>query len=265
MGARLLVTIGTDGATNWVRTPDGQRFNLGSVPILSFVTRLVLGGSREARRALDGFLQGDEVMLRVDEDKMWELMTPRRSRWGATDSFIPRDQRTSRGTTMSTTDKLTTLEQHVQMLHQAAAASVSPKKMAEGVSILMRLADQLDEDEASREASEVPKDPKEEPVSDDTDTGTDKLAFDTYKANSKLATGILDKMEAVNDKVDQIVASGKDGFRAEDAKADIHEVTSKVAGIVSETDLATTPWVADDLMKLASRADYLHGLFFPKA
>lgn len=264
MGTRLLVTIGTDGATNWVRTPDGQRFNLGSVPILSFVTRLVLGGSREARRALDGFLQGDEVMLRVDEDRMWELLTPRRSRWGATDSFIPQDQRTSRGTTMST-DKLTTLENHVQLLHKAAAANVSPKKMAEGVSILMRLADQLDEDEISREASAVPKDPKEEPVSDDTDTGTDKLAFDTYKANSELVASILDKMEAANDKVDQIAASGKEGFRAADAKADIHAVTSKVAGIVSETDLATTPWVADDLRKLASRADYLHGLFFPKA
>ena len=163
------------------------------------------------------------------------------------------------------TDKLTTLENHVQLLHKAAAANVSPKKMAEGVSILMRLADQLDEDEISREASAVPKDPKEEPVSDDTDTGTDKLAFDTYKANSELVASILDKMEAANDKVDQIAASGKEGFRAADAKADIHAVTSKVAGIVSETDLATTPWVADDLRKLASRADYLHGLFFPKA
>jgi len=171
---------------------------------------------------------------------------------------------------MSTTDKLTTLERHVQMLRQAAAANVSPEKMAKGVGILVKLADQLDEDEVIREASQVPKDPGKESASDDDDTddddtGTDKLAFDTYKANSELAVGILDKMEAVNDKVDQIVASGKRGFQAEAAKADIHEVTSKVASIVSEIDLATTPWVAGDLKKLASRATYLHGLFFPKA
>ena len=169
---------------------------------------------------------------------------------------------------MSTIDKLTTLERHVQMLRRAAVSNVSPKKMAEGVGILVRLADQFDEDEVIREASQVPQDPEKESAPDDNlddDTGTDKLAFDTYKANTAMATDILDKMDAVNDKVDQIVASGKEGFQAEAAKADIHEVTSKVASIVSEVDLATTPWVAGDLKKLASRATYLHGLFFPKA
>jgi hypothetical protein len=245
MGTRLLVTIGTDGATNWVRTPDGQKFNLGSVPVLSFVTKLVLGGNREARRALDGFLRGEEVMLRVDDERMWELLAPRRTRWGAMDSFIPQ---TSRGTDMSIEHQLAVVERHVAMLHKAAASNVSAEKMAEGVGILVDMITKL----GSEEEDEKP------PVEGD------KLAFDTYQANNKLATDILDKMEAINERIDELVVAGK-RFDSLRAKADIHAVTNKVANIVSEVDLALTPWVADDLKKLASRANYLHGLFFPKA
>jgi hypothetical protein len=36
--AALLVTIGTDGSKDWVETPDGQKFALGSVSVLSLVS-----------------------------------------------------------------------------------------------------------------------------------------------------------------------------------------------------------------------------------
>jgi hypothetical protein len=58
------------------------------------------------------------------------------------------------------------------------------------------------------------------------------------------------------------VTAGKK-FNATKAKSDVLAVTTKVAGIVSDVDL-TVPWVADDLQKLAARADQLYGLFFPK-
>jgi hypothetical protein len=257
--ARLLVTIGTDGATNWVKTPDGQRFNLGSVTILSFVTKLALGGNREAKRALNGFLQGEEVMLRVDDSRMWEMFAPRRIRWAA-DSFIPQDQRGT-GNVMATIDThLDALEQHIQVMNKAAG-KVSSKKMAEGVNILVKLAGGI---KLSEQDADEGQEPEEKPAEaqEKTAASVDDLNIDAYQANSKLATQILNHMEAVDQKIDQLVTAGKK-FNASRAKADIHAVTSKVAAIVSDIDL-TTPWVMDDLQKLASRAGHIHGLFFPK-
>jgi len=270
----LLVTIGTDGPTNWVRTPDGQRFSLGSVPVLGFVTKLALG-SHEARRALNGFLRGEEVMLKVDEGLMWDLLTPRRTRWAA-DSFIPQDQRT-RGTQVMSTlaEDLNVLNQHVAALNQAAGR-VSPEKMAEGVGILVKLACQLedqagqepyislvaadDESDADEAADAAVQEAEESDKANAKSAGV-KLSYDVYKTNAKLAEQILDQMTAVNDKIDQIVAAGKQGFKADAARADIHAVTAKVAGITADVDL-TVPWVHDDLQKLAAQASHLHSLFF---
>lgn len=252
---RLLVTLGTDGTTDWVRTPDGQKYNLGSVSALSFVTKLVLGGNREAKLALDRFLQGKEVILRVDDDKMWDLLTPRRTRW-ATDSFMPSDHRKQGTRIMTIKEDLGALEAHVQKLKQAAEARVSAAKMAEGVSILVRMASAIDI-KASDDVPEEDDSSEEEDVKVASQT---RLAYDIHKANSELATQILDKMELINDRIDYLVIAGK-RFNATRAKADIHTVTSKIAGIVNDVDL-TVPWVTEDLQKLAARADQLHRLFF---
>jgi hypothetical protein len=88
---------------------------------------------------------------------------------------------------------------------------------------------------------------------------TAKLAYDTYKVNSDLADSILTTVENTADKIERLVAAGKK-FNADRAKIDLHEVSSKIAGITREVDL-TLPWVRSDLQKLASRADYLHNLF----
>jgi len=252
----LLVTLGTEGTTNWVRLPDGQKFNLGPVSVLSFVTKLALGGNRSARSILDGFLAGKEVLLRVDEDRMWELLAPRRTRW-ASDSFMAEDQR-KRGTNIMTIDKdLGVLEAHIEKLHKAASAKVAPSKMAEGVSILVKLAKSVQSTDLAYYGLGEAEPPKPEP-----EVATTKLAYETHKANSTLATQILDQMEAVNGRIDELVTAGKK-FNATRAKADAHSVTSKVAGIVNEVDM-TVPWVAEDLQKLAAQAGHLHGLFFPK-
>lgn len=271
---RLLVTLGSDGTTNWIRTPDGQKFNLGSVSALSFVTKLALGGATGARKALDGFLRGEEVLLQVDDDRMWDLLTPRRSRWAA-DSFMSGDQRRQGTGAMTISKDLELLENHVQALRTAAGKKVSAEKLAEGVGILVRLAkavgNQSDNSAyyglGSADVYEA-GDPEPDVVTvEEVDQvkvadGLTKLAYDTYKVNNETATRILDQMEAINLRIDDLVTAGKK-FNAKRAKTDIHAVTRKVAGIVNDVDL-TVPWVADDLQKLAARADYLHGLFFPK-
>lgn len=266
---RLLVTLGTDGNTDWVRTPDGQQFNLGSVSALVFVTKLALGGSRSAREALNGFLQGKEVVLRVDDDKMWELLAPRRSLWAA-DSFIPSDH-CKQGTGVMTIDKdLAALEGHIQALTKAAATDVPAQKMAEGVDILARLAQKVLADQSdnstyyglSRSVYEAGTGPEPD-VTDVAEVDAVKFAAnDIYKTNSELATQILDQMEAVDGRIDNLVTAGKE-FNSRQAKTDIHQVTRRIANITNDVDL-TAPWVTDDLQKLAARAEYLHGLFFPK-
>jgi hypothetical protein len=191
---RLLVTLGTEGVTNWVRMPDGQKFNLGSVSVLNFVTKLALGGSREARSALDAFLKGKEVMLQVDEDKMWGLLVPHRVRW-AFDSFMTEDHRKRGINIMAIGKDLGVLEAHVQKLHQAAAAKISAPKLAEGVGILVRLAKSVGSDDSAYYGLDQPDE------ASDPEPKIVKLAYDLHRANSTLASQTLDQMEAVNGQI----------------------------------------------------------------
>ena len=165
------------------------------------------------------------------------------------------------------------LEQHVAALDKAAG-KVSSEKMTEGVSILVRMAGQVQDqsDNAAYNglgASVTEPAPIPDTVSDTGEVssktgGGTKLSYDVYKANAVTAEQILNQMDAVNTKIDEIVTAGKKGFKADAARADIHAVTAKVAGITADVDL-TVPWVADDLQRLAARASHLHSLFFPQA
>ena len=175
---------------------------------------------------------------------------------------------------MTTIDKdIELLEKHVQALHKAAEGGASPEKMAEGTALLVRLANKIQADQSDNSkyyglGEYVAEEPEamvveaaEEEVSvGEPDSGMSKLAYDVYTANTEAATRILDMMEAVDSKVDELVTAGKK-FDSKRAKKDLHAVTSKVAGIVNDVDL-TAPWVAEDFAKLAARAEHLYGLFF---
>jgi hypothetical protein len=276
MATRTLITIGTDGLADWVRTPDGSKHNLGSVSVLSLVHKLSRD-TRHAKAALDAFLRDGEAMIQVSEDQLWELLAPKRARWASDGSFIDHDQGTGlprRNMTMTPFDRdLDVLEQHIAAMNKAAG-HVSPAKMAEGVAILQRLAHRLQAPVQTKNASylgfeapapeqqaapfEVADDPASSPVGV-TATEVPGLSYNLYEQNTGLATRILDRAEAVNAKIDTLMTAGKK-FNASRAKADIYAVTSKVAGILRDVDL-TTPWVQDDLKKLAARAEELHALF----
>lgn len=262
--SRLLVTVGTDGFTDWVQLPDGSKLSLGPVSVLKFVSKLATG--REAQQALDGFLAEREAMLRVDETQMWELLAPRRRRWAA-DSFIAPDQRitpTRRESTMGDIRQdLDRIEKHIAALKRAAAANVPEDKMVQGRAILVKMAADLPRPtpnsayygfaEPAPVAQQQPQ-PAGAPVAD--------LAYDRVQSNNALAEQIVTQAEATVDRIDALVKEGK-RFNAARAKADVHAVTHKVASILEDTDLAPE-WVAGDLKKLAARSDELHGLFFPK-
>jgi hypothetical protein len=257
--SRLLVTVGTDGVTDWVKTPDGLRFNLGAISALRFVSSLVSG--RIAKRALDAFLADKEAMIAVDEDKMWTLLAPHRAIWSADvsssmepQSMTARHTDTSRKGTMTTlSDDLATIERHIQALNEAASKKAS--NLAEGVEVLKKLAGKIKSPNQSDNSVYYGLGaPKVYEVGDK----VARLSYDTYIANTELANTILASTEKCVQVIDKLAAAGKK-FNASRAKADVRDVSVKVAGIM-QTDL-TASWVRGDLDKLAARAEQLSGLF----
>lgn len=165
-------------------------------------------------------------------------------------------------------DDLTAIEQHIIQLDKAVSGNPSPEHMARGHEVLAKLAKGILSPARSKSASYFglgpsggESTPELQPETRAAGGTIEGLAFDTYQENHALANDIITKSEETNAKIDQLVAAGKT-FSADRARADLYEVTSKVAGILEDVDL-TTPWVQADLQKLAARADHLHGLFAP--
>jgi hypothetical protein len=258
MGTQLLVTVGSDGATDWVRFPNGQKMNLGPISVLKFVT--TLGKSRVGRQVLDQVLTDGEAMLSVDEDRLWGLLTPTRARWGSADgSFMPPDRRTARTTMSTIQEDLGHLEAHIAELRKHAS-NATPESLAEGREILVRLAQKIKSPNQSKNQTYYNLGaPDVHEVGDK--TADIELSYDKAQANMTLAHQILAKAGETVVRIDKLAGAGKK-FNAAKAKADVHAVTSKVAGIL-KMDL-TASWVQEDLRKLANRTDHTHGLFLPK-
>lgn len=241
--ASLLVTLGTNGSKDWVETPDGQKFALGPVSALTLVSKLT-PNSRVAQKALDEFLKTGEALLSVDDDHMWSLLAPRRSRWAAT-PFMSRDQgglSLMKANLSKTSEDLATIKHVVGHLNKLAAQG---KRDTKAIQHLIKLASTIE-----------PLEVKTAPASVEVPSN---LSFDVYEANMKLARGILDKAEQTALTIDRLATKGKK-FDVHRARAAVATVTTKVASICSTTEL-TESWVRDDLRKLAARNDEIHGLF----
>lgn len=243
------MTIGTDGVTNWVKTPDGLKYNLGTVTALRFVS--TCAPKSAVQRALDNFLTYKEAMVSVDEGKMWDLLAPRRARWS---SMMPLCALYSQETTMdSFSNDLKALETHIAALKEAAAKKAT--NLADGVAHLVKLAGKIKSPNQSKNDTYYNLGAPDVHEVGDKVAG---LSYDTYVANTELATAITAKAEETVSTIDKLAAAGRK-FNASRAKSDVHAVSTKVAGIL-KTDL-TASWVSGDLTKLAARMDEIHGLF----
>jgi hypothetical protein len=249
MAGRTLVTIGSDGVTDWVRTPDGQRFNLGPISALRFVSSLV--SRSQAKRTLNTFLGSGEAMLSVDEDRMWALLAPRRATFTAHVSSSMTSQE-RKGETMSTiAEDLSAVETHIAALNEAASKKAS--NLGSGVEQLFKLAGKIVSPNQSKNKTYYNLGaPKVEEVK------SAGLSFDVFQANTELANTILATTEQTAQRIERLASTGRK-FNASKALSDVRSVSSKVAGILA-VDL-TASWVRGDLEKLASRADELAGLF----
>jgi hypothetical protein len=257
----VIVTIGTDGVTDWVKTPDGLKYNLGPVSALRFVAGLIPRG--RAKRVLDTFLSAGEALASVDEDRMWALLAPHRARWSSNvSSSMPPEEckpaHARKGTMTTLSEDLTKIENHIQLLNKAAAAKAV--NLAEGVGILVKLANKIKSPNQSKNQTYYNLGaPQVHEVGDKVaGEGVEGLSYDTYSANVDLAATITAKAEETVKTIDKLAKAGR-SFNASRAKSDVAAVTTKVAGILS-ADL-TASWVRGDLDKLAARMDQIHGLF----
>lgn len=230
----LLVTIGTNGQKDWVQLPDGQKFSLGPVSVLSFVSKLTRS-SKVAQRTLNAFLKKGEALLSVDDDRMWALLAPHRARW-ATGPFMPRDREgpTSMIDMRGTFEDLTAIRRVVGHLNALASRG---QQDPGAVNRLIRVGCTL-----------AP--PVEGPSSD------------SHDELMRLAKGIVERASITATRIGCLVAEGK-RFDASRARADLAAVTTRVASLCSSTQL-TEGWVREDLLKLARRSAELHGLFSSK-
>ena len=268
--ARTLVTVGSDGFVDWVQTPDGLKHTLGPVSVAQFVARL---SNQPARAILDRFLRSGAAVFPVDLEQMWDLLKPRRVRM-AVSPFMPSSDREARILEMDEKffteieANITEAEKILGKLHQAS--SETRRSELRG---FVQAAQKIKSPNQSKnetyyglgapdvyEATDAPPKVEEAPTAK---AAGQKLAYDTYQANTKTAETILTSLEETDGRIDSLVKEGKK-FNAARAKSDLYEVSTKVAGILRDVDL-TQPWVREDLAKLADSAKHLHGLFFPKS
>jgi hypothetical protein len=243
---KALVTIGTDGFTNFVLFSDGTRYTLGAVSPLKFVVE-TCSSNNAARIALDGFLAGGQAMFMADTDRAWELLKPKRARWSTVDpafSLIPplnQTLLTRQGNTMAGTDQFTgeaisrhiaRIEGQVSLLNERAKTASAP--LSDEIDALRTMVAALNSPGALR-------------------------SYEQFRLNHQLALGVIACVDETNARVDQLVTAGK-RFDAPRAKGDLHRIASKVAQIVQTADLGQAG-VQRDLAALAKTAEDIRGLF----
>ena len=256
MGRKGLVTIGTDGNSDYVQLSDGVRYMLGSVSILKFVTELSQGVT-SSRHALSTFMSDKKAMLTVDLDRMHELLAPRRPRHSSvikplikSSDWISQESDHKRILMADTSlaQQISKIEGHVAtLMARPKSASTSPETLS-----------LLTEDVKGLVASITASEEEEAGENQRVEQGKE-ASFDTLSANAELAETILACVDESNTTIDRLASEGK-RFDAPKAKQDLHRIASKVSEIAQNVDLAQ-PWVKKDLAFLAKHASEIHDIF----
>jgi hypothetical protein len=88
---KAAVIFGTDGNSDYVQTPDGRKYSLGPVSVLTLVSGLVQS-PRAIRAAMNEFLAKRQVQLQVDLEAMWKLLPVRRARYSSVGDSMDMDK-----------------------------------------------------------------------------------------------------------------------------------------------------------------------------
>ena len=271
------VIVGTDGNIDFVETPDGIRYALGTTSVLQVVAKLV-SGQRHRREALDLFNKEGQAAVVLDVDALFDFLAPRRLRWAAGTSLIPHANQEDplpsslgsprQGEPMnpkaSFESRLAYIEQQVTTLNngpdpealknlQVAVASITLKNLGDQSdnSQFMNLG-QPKVDTVEDPGSYTPPPAVTHPLGK-------SASFASFQVNTKLAEEIIQHVAETDTKIDTLVTAGR-RFNASKARGDLHVVTATLASMMRQVDLAE-PWVTTDLRGLSKRAREIHALF----
>jgi len=272
-----MVVVGTDGNIDYVETPDGIRYALGTTSVLSVVAKLV-AGLRQRREALDAFNKEGQVAVVLDVDALFDMLAPRRLRWAAGTSLIPRSNQEDplqrwlglprQGELMnpkaSFESRLAYIEQQVGTLNNGPNPEALKNLQVAVASInLPNFGDQSDNSSFMGLGQ-----PKVDTVEDPgaytpppavTHPLGKSASFASFQENTKLAEEVIQHVAETDSKIDALVTAGR-RFNASKARGDLHVVTATLASMMRQVDLAE-PWVTTDLRGLSKRAREIHTLF----
>ena len=289
MPQRALVTLGTDGLSDWVQLANGQKLMLGPISALKFVTEVGVGGSQGARDTLDEFIKDGTSMLVIDEDRMADLLKPHRARWTSVQSPLqgspsllisPTNQESlpsckTAGTediVMADADKFTKdaisnqvarIESQIALLQtnakDASPGSFTEKNAKDQIERLKELVSFLNRPSVYGNQSK-----------NDTYYGLPEKLPDGSSAQTKeasvqehthVARQILGTLAQTEEKIDQLVLAGKT-FDVARAKGDLHRVAQNVHIVVQSSKFKEAgEEVKTALTELGKKASHFAGLF----
>lgn len=235
-----LVTLVTEGATNYLVLPNGQKRNLGTLSPLELVCAFYRN-KREIRQLLDRLLKNNSVMFRADLEKLDKMFEPkrlesypyRRSRW-ATESPLM-DSEICGGAMKG-------VEQIVRKIE--ARVKTFDTRVAEGDDVtggdvqgMQELVEEL--------KAELPK-------------GQSKNDYFYSKKKAEIENeldGAIAKIGATRKIVDRLEAGGRK-FNASRVRADLLDVSEKVRKLLANEEIDET-----EVRSVIGQVDKLHGLF----
>ena len=285
MAGKVFVTLGTDGLSDWIQLPDGQKLMLGPISALKFVTEVGVGGAAGARKTLDQYIKDGSSMLMVDEDRMAELLKPHRARWTSTQpprpvasSLIPSSDRhpspPRTGTEVTAMDYEQTVKEAISnQIARIEAQIATLQTNAKDASPGSITAEQKKKDiDALKDMVAFLRRPSVYGNQSDNSTyyGLPEKLPDGSSARSKeasvqenttVARNIMGTLRKAEEKIDQLVLAGKK-FDASKAKGDLHKVASNVKVVVEHPRFKEAGReVVIALHELGKRANQIHGLF----
>lgn len=283
MPGKQLVTLGTDGLSDWIQLSDGQKLMLGPISALKFVTEVGVGGSYGARKTLDEFIKDGTSMLMVDEDRMSALLKPHRARWTsvlppvATPLIPPSDRHSSpprTGTEVTAMEyeqavkeainnQIDRIESMIATLQtnakEAAPGSITAEQKKKDIESLKDMVAFLRRPSVYGNQSDnstyygLP-----EKLPDGSSARSKEAAV---QENSNVARNIMGTLRKVEERIDQLVLSGK-RFDVARAKGDLHKVAANVRTVVEHPKFKEGGReVVIALHELGKRATQIHGLF----
>lgn len=246
--AKKLVTLVTEGATNYIVLPNGQKRNLGTISPLKLIC-VFYTNKREARQLLDRLLAESSVMMRVDTDsldtlfeaKRRETYPYRRSQWASLEGTISplMETKICGGSAM-----LDSVEQIVRKIE--ARTSHFNSRVASGDEVtgadvegFKGLVEEL--------KAEVPKGQSKNDY-----FSKDKKKEASVEAQLDVA---IDRISATRKVIDRLEADGRK-FNASRARADLLDAADKVRNLLARETISD-----EDAQVVVDRVNKLHGLF----